>query len=74
MTTAAHFANWTAKAANMTIEGLQYSIRDCRQAAEAARGWDSAGEGKYMDEMSVYLTEIRQRSAVANPEQFNIAA
>lgn len=74
MTTAATFANWTAKAANMTIEGLQYSIRDCREAAKAAQGWDLAGEGKYMDEMSVYLTEIRKRNAVANPEQFNVAA
>ncbi len=68
------FANWTAKAANMTIEGLQYSIRDCREAAKAAQGWDAAGEGKYMDELSVYLTEVNKRGALAHPEHFNIAA
>lgn len=74
MTTAATFANWTAKAAEMTIEGLQYSIRDCREAAKAAQGWDAAGEGKYMDELSVYLTEVNKRGALAHPEHFNIAA
>ena len=74
MTTAATFANWTAKAADMTIEGLRYSINDCRKAAEAARGWDAAGEGKYMDELSVYLTEVNKRGALAHPEHFNIAA
>lgn len=74
MTTSATFANWTAKAANMTIEGLQYSIRDCREAAKAAQGWDAAGEGKYMDELSVYLAEVNNRGAMAHPEHFNIAA
>lgn len=67
MTTAATFANWTAKAADMTIEGLRYSINDCRKAAEAARGWDAAGEGKYMDELSIYLAEMNQRGAIMNP-------
>lgn len=55
------FANWTKKAAAMTVEGLRYSIRDCRDTAENMRGFDAQAEGRYMDEMAAYINELKKR-------------
>ena len=57
------FASWYKKAAAMTIEGLYFSIRDCREAAQNMRGFDSQAEGRYMDEMGAYIAEMNKRAA-----------
>lgn len=57
------FSNWTKKAAGMTLDGLVYSIKDCREAAEAVRGHDPIAEGRYMDEMAAYVSELNNRKA-----------
>ena len=61
--TAADFANWEAKAKDMTTDCLLWSARDARQAAQAMRGWNPIAEGRYDDEASTYSDEIRRRRA-----------
>jgi hypothetical protein len=60
MNTFAHFAE---KAANMSNLALQYSIKDCIEAAKACAGHDTKREGEYMDEASCYRKELNKRTA-----------
>jgi hypothetical protein len=41
----------------MTDSALWFSRKDCHKAAKA----NPATEGKYMDELSIYVTEINRR-------------
>ena len=44
---------------------LLWNLRDCREAAEAARSMgDLAGENKYMDQMAPYLMEMESRKVI----------
>ena len=62
--TADDFTNWEAMAKGMTTCSLQYTVRDCSQAAAAMRGWNPIREGFYMDQLATYQQELsrRQRS------------
>jgi len=56
--------NWNQvaeKAVLMSTESLIYTIKDCREAALASRGWNPENEGYYDDEASVYASELRRR-------------
>jgi hypothetical protein len=56
--------NWqevAEKAVLMSYESLIYTIKDCREAAKASRGWNPENEGYYDDEASVYVSELRRR-------------
>jgi hypothetical protein len=61
--TAADFANWEAKAKDMTTACLLWSARDARAAAHAMRGWNPIAEGRYDDEAFTYGDELRRRRA-----------
>lgn len=60
--TAEDFANWEAKAKNMSDAALLWSARDARAAAKAMRGWNPIAEGRYDDEAHTYGDEIRRRA------------
>lgn len=57
------------RASGMSNEALEYSIKDCRDAAQAAAELEAAGhpvaksEGYYLDELSVYQAELAERKA-----------
>ena len=62
--------DWEAtqnKAKSMTIEMLEYAIRDCRQAGLNALAIEQSGfrvdksQGYYSDESSVYHNELNNR-------------
>ena len=59
--TAADFTAWTERAKSMTVAELLYTVNDCRQAAEAMRGWNPIKEGFYMDQASTYGMELNRR-------------
>lgn len=63
MTAQEMFNSWSKKASAMTLEALQYSIKDCKEAAENMKGFDSHAEGRYMDEMGAYIIELKKRLA-----------
>ncbi len=52
----------------MSQEELRFSMRDCFDAAKAARELERGGcavdksEGYYMDELAVYAAELKRRS------------
>jgi len=54
-----NFAECEKKAKNMSIESLEYSIKDCTQAYEAYP--DGQKSGYYLDERSVYSKELNAR-------------
>jgi len=59
--TAEDFNTWEARAKTMTVAQLLYTVRDCREAAEAMRGHDPVKEGFYMDQASTYGMELNRR-------------
>lgn len=59
--TASDFTTWTERAKSMTVAELLYTVNDCRQAAEAMRGWNPIKEGFYMDQASTYGMELNRR-------------
>jgi hypothetical protein len=61
--TAADFTTWAARAKEMTVAALLYTVNDCREAAEAMRGWNPVKEGFYMDQLSTYRQELARRRA-----------
>jgi len=61
--TAADFTTWAARAKEMTVAALLYTVNDCREAAEAMRGWNPVKEGYYMDQLSTYRQELDRRRA-----------
>lgn len=50
-----------ARAKAMDNDSLEFAIRDCLEARDAARGFDTYAEGYYQDEASVYSAELRKR-------------
>ena len=51
--------------ATLSFSDLLLNLRDCREAAEAARSMgDLAGENKYMDQMAPYLMEMESRKVI----------
>jgi len=63
MTAQETFNRYAEKAANMSIEGLRYSLRDCIAAARACSGHDTVREGQYYDEAFAYRNELNKRNA-----------
>jgi hypothetical protein len=61
--TAEQFTTWAARAKEMTVAALLYTVNDCREAAEAMRGWNPVKEGYYMDQLSTYRQELDRRRA-----------
>jgi len=59
--TAADFARWEAMARGMDAAALLYTIKDCREAAAAMRGWNPNREGFYLDQGSTYAQELARR-------------
>ena len=59
--TASDFTTWSERAKSMTVAELLYTVNDCRQAAEAMRGWNPIKEGFYMDQASTYGMELNRR-------------
>jgi hypothetical protein len=58
--------DWNTKEATakkMSDAALDYSIKDCLEARDAAKGWNPENECYYQDEASVYSTEKRRRAA-----------
>jgi hypothetical protein len=60
--TAADFTKWTAQAKTMTVEALQYSIKDCREAADAMATHTAPNkEDYYRDQGMTFSDELRKR-------------
>lgn len=61
--------DFTAKEAQYrgySLDGLLFSVRDAREAADAMRGHDPAAEAWYLDDMATISMEInRRKGAVA---------
>lgn len=46
----------------MSMEALDYSVKDCWEASLSARSiGDAIGEGRYLDEMYAYAAERKSR-------------
>ena len=58
---AADFTRWEEQARRMDTVSLYYTIRDCKAAAEAMRGWNPIREGYYIDQMLTFADERRRR-------------
>lgn len=59
--TAQDFAKWEAHAKTLDVAALTYIVQDCREAAEAMRGWNPEKENFYADQAFTYADEIRRR-------------
>jgi len=59
--TAEDFATWQEMACNMSTACLLYTVRDCRQAEAAMRGWNPIKEGFYSDQACTYGMELTRR-------------
>ena len=55
------FAMWRKLAKGLNEEQLIWIIRDCREAAEAMKGWNPVKEGFYEDQAFTYADELRAR-------------
>lgn len=55
------FAKWRRHAETCDLGSLRYIIADCRNAADAMRGWNPIKEGFYIDQMCTYADERRRR-------------
>lgn len=63
--TADDFARWEAHAKTCSIESLRYIVMDCRQAAEAMKGWNEPRELYYRDQGFTYGDELSRRERMA---------
>lgn len=59
--TPADFSRWAELAKGMTDASLLYTIKDCREAAAAMRGWNPNREGFYLDQGATYAQELARR-------------
>ena len=59
--TAEQFATWRKLAKGLTEDQLRWIIQDCREAAEAMKGWNPVKEGFYEDQAFTYADELRAR-------------
>lgn len=55
------FAKWRSHAESCDAVSLHHIIADCRNAADAMRGWNPIKEGYYIDQMCTYADERRRR-------------
>ena len=56
-----HFAKWRTQADSMSTACLRYTIKDCREAEAAMRGWNPIKEGFYSDQAATFGDELRRR-------------
>jgi hypothetical protein len=59
--TANDFAKWEREAKRLDIESLRYVVKDCKEAAQAMRGWNPDREGYYLDQASTFGQELTKR-------------
>lgn len=59
--TAQDFAKWEAHAKTLDDAALAYIIKDCREAAEAMRGWNPEREAFYADQSFTYADALRRK-------------
>lgn len=48
-----------------TIAELEYIARDAKEAADAMKGWNTAAECKYLDQVNDAATELYRRRKAA---------
>ena len=61
--TAEQFTTWAARAKDMTVAALVYTVKDCLTAAEGMRGFNPTKEGFYMDQANTFSMELARRRA-----------
>ena len=59
------FNLWEQKAKQMSYAELHWTIKDCRDAAYAMKGWNPIREGYYLDQMHTYANEVKRRALLA---------
>lgn len=59
--TAEQFAQWRKHAQGLTIDSLEYIVKDCAEARDAMAGHNPDRECFYADQYFTYLDELRQR-------------
>lgn len=57
-----NFARWEKHAKTLTAHSLRYVIKDCHEAAERMRGFNSTREGYYLDQAMTYGMELTRRN------------
>ncbi len=60
--TAQDFAKWEREAKKLSIDSLRYVINDCKEAAQAMKGWNPEREGYYIDQGSTFGQELTRRT------------
>ena len=60
--TANDFAKWEREAKRLDIESLRYVVNDCKEAAQAMKGWNPEREGYYLDQCSTFGQELTKRT------------
>jgi len=61
--TAEGFKFYTAKAKGMTVEALEFAVKDCHECIE-----NGINENRYKDESSCYFQEIEKRNRKKAPK------
>lgn len=56
------FKAWEKAAEACSNEQLLHIIRDCREAAQAMKGWNPVREGFYEDQAWTFADEYRKRT------------
>ena len=59
--TANHFARWEREAKKLSIDSLLYVVNDCKEAAQAMKGWNPEREGFYIDQAYTFSKELSKR-------------
>ena len=57
-----HFARWESHAKMCDMYTLTHIIRDCHNAAQNMRGWNTIREGFYIDQAATYGMEFTRRN------------
>ena len=59
--TANDFASWEREAKKLSIDSLLYVVNDCKEAAQAMKGWNPEREGFYIDQAYTFSKELSKR-------------
>lgn len=59
--TANDFARWEREAKKLSIDSLLYVVNDCKEAAQAMKGWNPEREGFYIDQAYTFSKELSKR-------------
>lgn len=59
--TAQDFAKWEREAKKLSIDSLLYVVNDCKEAAQAMKGWNPEREGFYIDQAYTFSKELSKR-------------